>query len=92
MTSIKPLYIRGFIRNVDPTLSSLIRLRTPRLGVCLGVRWQSENGAYPQMPLSDAKIRALHSTDKPCKVANFDRLVLLVKVTGAKSWRFRIGC
>lgn len=44
------------------------------------------------MPLSDAKIRALHSTDKPCKVANFDRLVLLVKVTGAKSWRFRIGC
>ena len=38
MTSTKPLYIRGFSRNFDPTLSSLIRLRTPRLGVRLGVR------------------------------------------------------
>ena len=38
VTSTKPLYIRDFGRNVDPTLSSLIRLPTPRLGVCSGVR------------------------------------------------------
>ena len=41
------------------------------------------------MPLSDAKIRALHSTDKPYKVADFEGLFLLVKVSGAKSWRFK---
>ena len=50
-------------------------------------------GAYPQMPLSDAKIRSLTSSEKPFKVADFDGLYLFVKVSGAKSWRFkyRIG-
>lgn len=41
------------------------------------------------MPLSDAKIRTLHSTAKPYKLADFDGLFLLVKVSGAKSWRFK---
>lgn len=37
------------------------------------------------MPLSDAKIRNLRSTDKPYKVADFDGLFLLVKPSNAKS-------
>ena len=41
------------------------------------------------MPLSDAKIRILKATDKPYKVADFDGLYLLVKVSGSKSWRFK---
>ncbi len=45
------------------------------------------------MPLSDAKIRSLTSSEKPFKVADFDGLYLFVKVSGSKSWRFkyRIG-
>ena len=39
VTPTKPLYSRGFSRNVDPTLPNLIRLRTPRLGGGLGVRY-----------------------------------------------------
>ncbi len=41
------------------------------------------------MPLSDAKIRNLRSTDKPYKVSGFDGLFLLVKPSGTKSWRFK---
>ena len=41
------------------------------------------------MPLSDAKIRSLHSTDRPYKLADFEGLLLLVKVSGAKSWRLK---
>ncbi len=41
------------------------------------------------MPLSDVKIRNLTASEKPYKVADFDGLFLLVKVSGAKSWRFK---
>jgi integrase len=41
------------------------------------------------MPLSDAKIRNLQTSEKPYKVADFDGLFLLVKASGAKSWRFK---
>lgn len=37
---------------------------------------------YPQMPLSDATIRALKPRDKPYKVSDFDGLFLNVKPTG----------
>ncbi len=37
------------------------------------------------MPLSDAKIRSLPSEIRPGKVADFDGLFLLVKVSGSKS-------
>ena len=41
------------------------------------------------MPLSDIKIRNLKSTDKAYKVSDFEGLFILVKVSGAKSWRFK---
>lgn len=41
------------------------------------------------MPLSDIKIRNLKSRDKPYKVSDFEGLFILVKVSGAKSWRFK---
>ncbi|MDQ7069289.1 MAG: tyrosine-type recombinase/integrase [Rhodobacterales bacterium] len=41
------------------------------------------------MPLNDAKIRNLKSKEKPYKVGDFDGLFILVKVSGAKSWRFK---
>ena len=43
------------------------------------------------MPLSDARIRNLRATDKPCKykIAEFDGLFLLVKPSGTKCWRFK---
>ncbi len=41
------------------------------------------------MPLSDIKIRNLKSTDKAYKVSDFGGLFVLVKISGAKSWRFK---
>lgn len=41
------------------------------------------------MPLSDIKIRNLKSRDKAYKVSDFEGLFVLVKVSGAKSWRFK---
>ena len=41
------------------------------------------------MPLSDIKLRNLKSGDKPYKVSDFEGLFVLVKVSGAKSWRFK---
>jgi len=41
------------------------------------------------MPLSDTKIRNLKSGDKAYKVSDFEGLFILVKVSGAKSWRFK---
>ncbi len=41
------------------------------------------------MPLSDAKIRNLKTKSKPYKVGDFDGLFVLVKASGAKSWRFK---
>ncbi|NRB16646.1 MAG: DUF4102 domain-containing protein [Rhodobacteraceae bacterium] len=41
------------------------------------------------MPLSDIKIRNLKSGDKAYKVSDFEGLFILVKVSGAKSWRFK---
>ncbi len=41
------------------------------------------------MPLSDIKIRNLKPGDKAYKVSDFEGLFLLVKVSGAKSWRFK---
>lgn len=41
------------------------------------------------MPLSDIKIRNLKSKDTPYKVSDFEGLYILVKVSGAKSWRFK---
>jgi hypothetical protein len=43
----------------------------------------------PIMPLSDIKIRNLKSQDKPYKVSDFEGLFILVKVSGARSWRFK---
>jgi len=43
----------------------------------------------PNMPLSDIKLRNLKSGDKPYKVSDFEGLFVLVKVSGAKSWRFK---
>ena len=41
------------------------------------------------MPLSDIKIRNLKSGDKAYKVSDFEGLFILIKVSGAKSWRFK---
>lgn len=41
------------------------------------------------MPLSDIQIRNLKPRDKPYKVSDFEGLFVLVKVSGAKSWRFK---
>ncbi|WP_301067748.1 Arm DNA-binding domain-containing protein [Pseudooceanicola sp.] len=41
------------------------------------------------MSLSDIKIRNLHSTEKAYKVSDLEGLFILVKVSGAKSWRFK---
>ncbi|WP_341366466.1 Arm DNA-binding domain-containing protein [Yoonia sp. BS5-3] len=41
------------------------------------------------MPLSDIKVKNLKSGEKPYKVADFEGLFVLVKVSGAKSWRFK---
>jgi len=43
----------------------------------------------PTMPLSDIKIRNLKSGDKAYKVSDFEGLFILIKVSGAKSWRFK---
>ncbi len=43
----------------------------------------------PTMPLSDIKIRNLKPKEKPYKVSDFEGLFVLVKVSGAKSWRFK---
>ena len=43
----------------------------------------------PPMPLTDAKIRNLSSGLKPFKVSDFAGLYILIKVSGAKSWRFK---
>ena len=39
------------------------------------------------MPLNDIKIRNLKKRDKAFKVSDFEGLYILVKVSGAKSWR-----
>lgn len=41
------------------------------------------------MPLSDIKIRNLKAGKKAYKVSDFEGLFILVKVSGAKSWRFK---
>ncbi|WP_424991160.1 tyrosine-type recombinase/integrase [Fluviibacterium sp. S390] len=41
------------------------------------------------MPLTDAKVRNLSSRLKPYKISDFGGLYVLVKPTGAKSWRFK---
>jgi hypothetical protein len=41
------------------------------------------------MPLSDIKIRNFKAREKPYKVSDFEGLFILVKVSGAKSWRFK---
>lgn len=41
------------------------------------------------MPLNDIKIRNLKSGDRAYKVSDFEGLFILVKVSGAKSWRFK---
>ncbi|MFK5980586.1 MAG: integrase arm-type DNA-binding domain-containing protein [Rhizobiaceae bacterium] len=41
------------------------------------------------MPLNDAKLRNLKSKEKSYKIGDFDGLFILVKVSGAKSWRFK---
>ncbi len=41
------------------------------------------------MPLSDIKVKNLKSREKPYKVADFEGLFVLIKVSGAKSWRFK---
>ncbi|CUH65742.1 Prophage CP4-57 integrase [Thalassovita gelatinovora] len=41
------------------------------------------------MPLSDIQIRNLKSKEKAYKVSDFEGLFLLIKVSGAKSWRFK---
>lgn len=41
------------------------------------------------MPISDIKVRNLKASDKPYKVSDFESLFVLVKVSGAKSWRFK---
>ena len=41
------------------------------------------------MPLSDIRIRNLKAKEKPYKVSDFEGLFVLVKVSGAKSWRFK---
>ncbi len=41
------------------------------------------------MPLSDIKVKNLKSGEKPYKVSDFEGLFVLVKVSGAKSWRFK---
>lgn len=41
------------------------------------------------MPLSDIKIRNLKSGEKAYKVSDFEGLFILIKVSGAKSWRFK---
>ena len=41
------------------------------------------------MPLSDIKIPNLKPKEKPYKVSDFEGLFVLVKVSGAKSWRFK---
>ena len=45
--------------------------------------------AYPAMPLSDVQIRNLKIKDRPYKVGDFGGLFVLVKTSGAKSWRFK---
>jgi hypothetical protein len=39
------------------------------------------------MPISNIKIRNLKSGDKAYKVSDFEGLFILIKVSGAKSWR-----
>ncbi|WP_345742507.1 Arm DNA-binding domain-containing protein [Roseobacter litoralis] len=41
------------------------------------------------MPLSDNKIRNPGLGEKPNKVSDFERLFILVKTSGSKSWRFK---
>jgi len=45
--------------------------------------------AYPHHDLSDIEIRNLKSGDKPYEVSDFEGVFILVKVSGAKSWRFK---
>lgn len=75
---------KGFIEIVCPALFYIIQQRTPRLG-------GAENGktAHPNVPLRDIKIRNLKSGDKAYKISNFEGLFILVKASGAKSWRFK---
>jgi hypothetical protein len=57
------------------------------------VSGEPSEGDTPQMPLSDATIRALKPRDKPYKLSDFDGLFLNVEPMGSRLWQFkyRIG-
>ncbi len=44
---------------------------------------------YPQLPLTDAKIRSAKAGPKPIKLTDSAGLYLEVRPTGAKLWRYR---
>ena len=55
----------------------------------MGVRFKPTCERTPAMPLSDVQIRNLKIKEKPYKVGDFGGLFVLVKTSGAKSWRFK---
>lgn len=48
-----------------------------------------QNCGYPQMPLTDAKIRATKPGEKPVRLTDGAGLYLEVRPTGTKLWRYR---
>ncbi len=61
----------------------------PQIGGTFGGTLTHNLRAYPQMPLTDAKVKNLLVGPKPYKVSDFDGLFVLVKTSGSKSWRFK---
>ena len=55
------------------------------LGVLLGVSILR----YPQMPLTDAKLRSAKADEKPYKISDAGGLYLLVKPNGSRLWRLK---
>ena len=59
------------------------------MGVLLGGMLEANPKRYPQMPLTDLKIKNLKPKEKAYKTADFDGLFVLVKPNGSRLFRFK---
>lgn len=59
------------------------------MGVLFGGMLDIGSKRYPQMPLTDLKIKNLKAKEKAYKTADFDGLFVLVNPSGSKLFRFK---
>ena len=76
----------------DTGLSDAVQpypIRYPQIGGVRGGIAETRKTRYPQMPLSDARIRSLQPRERQYKVADFDGLLIIVKPNGSRLWHFK---